>query len=224
MLPSGLPRTNVANTEYDTVRFSIALNNYMTPEYYQEHYANQYRLTGTETGAKLTMSVVSSTGTAAVTPQSALKIVFENDAGLEVEGYQLIDAEVGGLPGIVLQPGQTQTVYKRFIYNEAENVQYLVVKYYVGGQEYKAYFKLEEGVEPIQYERLANGSRGDAVQKLQERLVELGYLDDTADGIFGANTGNAISAAQEQAGMEVTGAADNEFQQYIYSSMAQPAA
>ena len=58
----------------------------------------------------------------------------------------------------------------------------------------------------------------------QERLVVLGYLDDTADGIFGANTANAIRAAQEQAGMESTGIADNEFQQYIFSSSAQPAA
>ena len=63
-----------------------------------------------------------------------------------------------------------------------------------------------------------------AVQALQERLVELGYLDDTADGIFGGNTANAIRAAQEQAGMESTGVADNEFQQFIFSSAAQPAA
>ena len=122
-------------------------------------------------------------------------------------GYQLIDSEIAGLTGIALQPGQTQTVYKRFIFNAAEDMRYLVVKYYVGGQEYKAYFKLEEGEPPVNYERLASGSRGDAVQALQERLVELGYLDDKADGIFGGNTGNAIRAAQEQAGMESTGIA-----------------
>ena len=143
---------------------------------------------------------------------------------MELDGYQLIDSEIAGLTGIALQPGQTQTVYKRFIFNAAEDMRYLVVKYYVGGQEYKAYFKLEEGEPPVNYERLASGSRGDAVQALQERLVELGYLDDKADGIFGGNTGNAIRAAQEQAGMESTGIADNEFQQYIFSSSAQPAA
>lgn len=224
VLPSGWPRTNVADTQYDTVRFSIALNNYMTPEYFQTNYASQYRLTGTEAGAKLTMTVESSTGVTAITPQHALKIVFENEAGMELDGYQLIDSEIAGLTGITLQPGQTQTVYKRFIFNAAEDMRYLVVKYYVGGQEYKAYFKLEEGEPPVNYERLASGSRGDAVQALQERLVELGYLDDKADGIFGGNTGNAIRAAQEQAGMESTGIADNEFQQYIFSSSAQPAA
>ena len=116
-----------------------------------------------------------------------------------MDGYQLIDAEIAGLTGITLQPGQTQTIYKRFVYNEGEDMRYMVVKYYVGGQEQKAYFKLEVGEEAITYESLTNGSRGDAVQSLQERLVELGYLDDTADGIFGANTANAIRAAQEQA-------------------------
>ena len=224
VLSSGWPRTNAADAQFDTVRLSISLNNYMTPEYFQAKYASQYRLTGTEAGAKLTMSVESSSGTAAITPQNAIKICFENEAGLEVDGYQLIDAEIAGLTGITLQPGQTQTIYKRFVYNEGEDMRYMVVKYYVGGQEQKAYFKLEVGEEAITYESLTNGSRGDAVQSLQERLVELGYLDDTADGIFGANTANAIRAAQEQAGMVSTGVADNEFQQYIFSKDAQPAA
>ena len=223
VLPSGLPRTNVADTEYDTVRVTIALNNYMTPEYFQANYASQYRLTGTEAGAKLTMSVDSSTGTSAIKPQDAFKIVFESESGLEVDGYQLIDAEIAGLSGITLQPGQTQIVYKRFVYNENEALGYLVVKYYQGGQEYKAYFKLEEGEEIIHYQRLSSGSRGDAVKNLQQRLIDLGYLDDSADGILGGNTVNAIRAAQEQAGMEVTGAADDVFQQYIFSTSAQPA-
>ena len=223
VLPSGLPRTNVADTQYDTVRFSISLNNYMTPDYYQANYGDKYRLTGTEAGAKLTMSFVSSTGTAAIAPQDALRIVFENEAGMEVDGYQLINAEIAGLSGITIQPGQTQVVYKRFVYNATEDMRYLVVKYYVGGQEQKAYFKLEVGEPTVNYDRLASGSRGDAVQALQERLVELGYLDDKADGIFGGNTSNAIRDAQEQAGMEVTGVADNAFQQYIFSTSAQPA-
>ena len=223
VLPSGLPRTNVADTQYDTVRFSISLNNYMTPDYYKANYGDKYRLTGTEAGAKLTMSFVSSTGTAAIAPQDALRIVFENEAGMEVDGYQLINAEIAGLSGITIQPGQTQVVYKRFVYNDLEDMRYLVVKYYVGGQEQKAYFKLEVGEPTVNYDRLSSGSRGDAVQALQERLVELGYLDDKADGIFGGNTTNAIRDAQEQAGMEVTGVADNAFQQYIFSSSAQAA-
>ena len=131
VLPSGLPRTNVADTQYDTVRFSISLNNYMTPDYYKANYGDKYRLTGTEAGAKLTMSFVSSTGTAAIAPQDALRIVFENEAGMEVDGYQLINAEIAGLSGITIQPGQTQVVYKRFVYNATEDMRYLVVKYYV---------------------------------------------------------------------------------------------
>ena len=137
--------------------------------------------------------------------------------------HETLPAEIAGLSGITLQPGQTQIVYKRFVYNENEALGYLVVKYYQGGQEYKAYFKLEEGEEIIHYQRLSSGSRGDAVKNLQQRLIDLGYLDDSADGILGGNTVNAIRAAQEQAGMEVTGAADDVFQQYIFSTSAQPA-
>ena len=224
VLSSGWPRTNTADTSYDTVRLSISLNNYLTPDYFAANYSSKYRLTGTEAGAELTVSVESSTGTAAIMPQNAIDIVFENEAGLEIEGYQIMDAEISGQYEIAIQPGQTQTVYKRFAYNESEDMRYMVVKYYVGGQEYKAYFRLEVAEPDIVYEELTNGSRGDAVQNLQQRLISLGYLDDAADGIFGSNTANAIRAAQEQAGMTSTGVADNEFQQYIYSASAQPAA
>ena len=68
------------------------------------------------------MSVESSTGTAAIMPQNAIDIVFENEAGLEIEGYQIMDAEISGQYEISIQPGQTQTVYKRFAYNESEDV------------------------------------------------------------------------------------------------------
>lgn len=224
VLSSGWPRTNAADTSYDTVRLSISLNNYLTPDYFAANYSSKYRLTGTEAGAELTVSVDSSTGTAAIMPQNAIDIVFENEAGLEVEGYQIMDAEISGQYEIAIQPGQTQTVYKRFAYDATQDVRYMVVKYYVGGQEYKAYFQLEVAEPDIVYEELTNGSRGDAVQNLQQRLISLGYLDDTADGIFGSNTADAIRAAQEQAGMTATGVADNEFQQYIYSASAQPAA
>ena len=203
---------------------SISLNNYLTPDYFAENYSNVIRLTGTEAGAELTVTVESSTGTSAIMPQNAIDIVFENEAGLENEGYSIMDADILGKYEISIQPGQTMKVYKRFLYTDAEDMRYMVVKYYRGGQEYKAYFKLEVYVPEVVYTELTSGSRGDDVRALQERLIELGYLDDTADGIFGNNTANAISAAQEQAGMTVTGVADNDFQQYIYSDSAAPSA
>ena len=46
------------------------------------------------------------------------------------------------------------------------------------------------------YGTLSRGSRGEAVRKLQSRLIELGYLDDDADGIFGPNTQYAVRLLQ----------------------------
>lgn len=53
---------------------------------------------------------------------------------------------------------------------------------------------------------LALGSRGDAVQALQRRLVELGFgpLDD--DGVFGDATATALRRFQGACGLEATGA------------------
>ena len=70
------------------------------------------------------------------------------------------------------------------------------------------------------YNTLVKGDRNDEVKALQERLVELGYLSDTADGIFGSNTESAIRAAQANGGLAQTGVADNEFQQFIFSDSA----
>lgn len=43
---------------------------------------------------------------------------------------------------------------------------------------------------------LASGSRGVWVERLQTRLVELGYLSDTVDGKFGYNTQQAVLALE----------------------------
>lgn len=223
VLANGSPRTNAADATYDTVGISISLNNFLTPDYFASKYSDKYKLTGTEAGAEITFTVESSTGASSIMPQNAIDIAFENEAGDENEGYQIMDAEISGLYDITVQVGQTVQVYKRFAYEAAENMQYMVVRYYQGGQEYKAYFRLEVAEPEIVYDEISSGSRGDNVQALQERLIELGYLDDDADGIFGNNTANAIRAAQSQAGMTQTGVADNEFQQYIFSSEAQPA-
>jgi peptidoglycan hydrolase-like protein with peptidoglycan-binding domain len=53
-----------------------------------------------------------------------------------------------------------------------------------------------------------NGSSGDGVQKLQEQLAALGYLEGTADGIYGSGTAGAVSRFQEACALEQTGVAD----------------
>ena len=47
------------------------------------------------------------------------------------------------------------------------------------------------------YPELKNGVNGSATQRLQQRLIELGFLDDKADGYFGANTEAAVKRLEE---------------------------
>ena len=52
------------------------------------------------------------------------------------------------------------------------------------------------------------GSRGDGVARLQQALVDRGYLDDAADGDFGPRTEAALMRLQADYGLEQTGVAD----------------
>ena len=67
------------------------------------------------------------------------------------------------------------------------------------------------------YEELGIGDSGDAVKTLQDRLLELGYEIGSADGIYGQKTETAIKQVQIQTGLEVTGIADNETQQVLWT-------
>lgn len=51
---------------------------------------------------------------------------------------------------------------------------------------------------PTDLKGLVVGSRGADVERLQNRLVELGYLDDTVDGRYGKNTRDAIRIIQDE--------------------------
>ena len=64
---------------------------------------------------------------------------------------------------------------------------------------------------------LKNGSRGEEVKKLQQKLVDMGLLNDTVDGIYGNNTANAVSAAEALLGMEQTGVANPDFLDALYA-------
>ena len=62
--------------------------------------------------------------------------------------------------------------------------------------------------EPMLYQF---GDKGDEVKKMQARLIELGWLNDVADGAFGAKTQKAVSVFQRYNSLSVTG--------YAYQSM-----
>lgn len=55
------------------------------------------------------------------------------------------------------------------------------------------------------YDSLKKGSYGDTVKAMQAKLIELGYLDDKADGSFGAKTKTAVELFEEEQGLIVDG-------------------
>ena len=69
---------------------------------------------------------------------------------------------------------------------------------------------------------LHNGSQGEKVRKLQERLQELGYYSGEVDGQFGPGTREAVVTFQKMNGLEADGMAGEETQRVLYSGEAKP--
>ena len=65
-----------------------------------------------------------------------------------------------------------------------------------------------------------SGGKSDAAKKLQARLIELGYLDDKADGYFGAKTTEAVKKFQTAIGMTADGIATPAVQEALFASDA----
>ncbi|MGI6238321.1 MAG: peptidoglycan-binding domain-containing protein [Christensenellales bacterium] len=79
----------------------------------------------------------------------------------------------------------------------------------------------EPQTEPApKYAKLAKGDEGEDVQKMQERLWELGYLDDDRDGKFGTKTQTAVKLFQQGSNLETSGIADSETLEHLYSDDA----
>ena len=70
------------------------------------------------------------------------------------------------------------------------------------------------------YRSLSLWGKGEDVKKLQERLIELGYLDDKADGSFGPNTAEAVKEFNEANGLTGGQTADAATQELIFSDRA----
>ena len=70
------------------------------------------------------------------------------------------------------------------------------------------------------YKTLVPGTYGKAVVRLQKRLKELGYLKGSVDGQYGPLTRKAVRSFQSMHGLEVTGRADPETQELLFSDAA----
>lgn len=64
--------------------------------------------------------------------------------------------------------------------------------------------------ESVASSTLKRGSTGAAVKQLQGNLIMLGYLNDTADGIFGAKTETAVAQYQRRNGLTADGLAGSK--------------
>ena len=63
---------------------------------------------------------------------------------------------------------------------------------------------------------LSVGSKGEDVKRLQQALIDRGYLVGNADGIFGNKTAEAVKKAQADFGMPQNGAADAALQEKLF--------
>ena len=70
------------------------------------------------------------------------------------------------------------------------------------------------------YRGLSIGDRGLRVTEMQQRLRDLGYLADDADGIFGVRTEAAVELFQSENDLSQTGVADSKTLRKLYSDSA----
>ena len=74
--------------------------------------------------------------------------------------------------------------------------------------------------QPFLYQSLFKGDKGDDVRRLQARLIELGFLNDKADGSFGGKTEAAVRAFNEANGLGSGEGASVRMQEKLFSSSA----
>ena len=67
---------------------------------------------------------------------------------------------------------------------------------------------------------LKKGMSGNDVKRMQQALIDLGYLSDAADGAFGQNTKDAVTAFQAVNGLSADGIAGTKTLSLLYSGDA----
>ena len=73
---------------------------------------------------------------------------------------------------------------------------------------------------PVEGVSMKKGNTGSLVTKLQERLIELGYLKGKASGTYDDSTISAVRSFQKKNGLTANGTADNATQKLLYSNEA----
>jgi len=73
-----------------------------------------------------------------------------------------------------------------------------------------------------EYRTLENGDDGDDVKRMQQALIDLGYLDANATGKFRSATEKSVRSFQEAHGLNASGKADIETQRLLFGGSALP--
>lgn len=210
---------------FETVSFTLNVTRYLSNDYYNETYGSTHRLVGNEAGVEFELLVNDYMGSITLDPNELLKNTGVEDAsGNRTLGYRFTDKEISGEDEFTVTTNVPTLIYKRFDNTSAE-MKYLTVTTYVDGVEHVYKFELGSPVveataspEPVSYTELKLGSSGDDVMKLQNRLIELGYLaEGSADGAYGNMTATAIMKAQKDFGMTEDGLASVEFQTKLFA-------
>lgn len=241
VLSDGTPRTDGA-AEYFDVPVTVALTRHMDTQYYVDNYSTSYQLRGDEACCEVKVTIGDCEGLNTFSLQDALPMVLVDAEGNVIPGYQFRNAEIGGETESQVATGSSATVYKRYSAAEEVNPVALLVTYYVDGQMQEAYFSLTKAEEEPSEETPSDetepteetapeaeptsdpagesytiGSSGEGVKKMQNKLIQLGYLSGVGDGEFGKWTAAAVKEAQKAFGLEVTGVADPAFLEILYT-------
>ena len=218
----GNARLYADDAAYETISFTLDVNEHKDPSYFKNHYSNTFNLTGTEAAVEFALTLNNYEGAATIIPQNIILITMRgDDDNVASQGYQLMDAEMAGNIGITLTSDKATTLYKRYPWNaEQGNMKYLVVNAYIDGVTQTYWFELFPPA-PVVTEapvyNLAVGSSGEDVAKLQQKLIDLGLLFGVPDGKYGNYTAQAVMEMQRRFGMAQTGVADTEFLMKLFA-------
>ena len=141
---------------------------------------------------------------------SGYTLLKEGASGLEVRKLQGRLAELGYYAGGVdgIYGSTTTSAVKAFqrangLSGDGQAGSQTQTKLYSASAKYAA--SPVATANPDQTRTLTVGMTGNDVYALQERLIELNYLSGVADGVFGAETQNALTAFQSRNGLTADG-------------------
>ncbi|MDD6883562.1 MAG: peptidoglycan-binding domain-containing protein, partial [Eubacteriales bacterium] len=145
---------------------------------------------------------------------------FDHESYVPEEGWELQETYIEGMSGQVniyavlreISDSEGAFTFEESAGQIALAEKTVLVSQYLVAEEKRSADLLKPAVI---YETLRFGNRGDAVTALQQKLIDLKYLNGKADGIFGSQTQYAVKLLQYDLGQTVNGVADAELQRTL---------